>query len=164
MEAERQTAPSLLEQLLAARLEDHLRNVFGLLALTHDSAPHVVRLPQPHRSARSDLRGHTLEYLDNALAGEIRRHVFAVIGDAPLAEKLAEAERQYDIHVKSRSETLQRLLGTSSTVTSDDSFFVAAALHQVFSDRIQKSLQRGLEELHELSPTPSSVKQPSGSG
>jgi AAA family ATP:ADP antiporter len=137
--------PSLLEQLLAARLEEHLHNVFGLLALTHDSR-HTWSAYRSITVGRADLRGHTLEYLDNALGGEIRRHVFAVIGDAPLAEKLAEAERQYNIHIKSKSETLQRLLRTQLDGTSDDSFLVAAALHQVFSDRIQ-SLYKEVSKL-----------------
>jgi AAA family ATP:ADP antiporter len=143
--------PSLLEQLLAARLEEHLRNVFGLLALTHDPG-HTWSAFRSITVGRADLRGHTLEYLDNALSGEIRRHVFAVIGDAPLAEKLADAERQYGIRVKSKPATLRRLLKTRLDGTTDDSYLVAAALHLVFSDKIQ-DLQGGVAELQD-SPDP----------
>jgi HEAT repeat protein len=138
-------SPSLLEQLLAARLEEHLRNVFGLLALIHDPS-HTWSAYRSLTVGRAALRGHTLEYLDNVLDGEIRRHVFAVIGDSPLTEKLADAERLYAIRIKSKAETLQRLLNTRLDGTSDDSFLVVAALHLVFSDRI-RSLHRGVAEL-----------------
>jgi AAA family ATP:ADP antiporter len=139
--------PSLLEQLLAARLEDHLRNLFGLLALTHDPR-HTWSAYRTITGAKSTLHGHTLEYLDNALEGEIRGHVFAVIGDAPLSERLSEATRLYGIRTGRRKETLNRILGMRLDGRSDDSFFVAAALHLVFSDRIQ-DLYGQVEELQD---------------
>ncbi|MDH3254703.1 MAG: HEAT repeat domain-containing protein [Acidobacteriota bacterium] len=144
-------APSLLEELLASRLDDHARNIFGLLALIHHPG-HIWSAYRSLTGSRAELRGHTLEYLDNTLSAEIRHHVFAAIGDAPLAEKLAEAKRLYGVSVATRPDTLKRLLGIELKGSSDEAFLVVAALYLVHSDKITH-LYRAAEELRH-SPDP----------
>jgi AAA family ATP:ADP antiporter len=128
--------PGLLEQLLAGRLRDHLHNIFGLLALTHDSQ-HIWSAYRTISGERSDLRGHSLEYLENTLDADVRGHVFAAIGDLPLPEKLSEAERLYGVRVEPRNETIARIMRLQLDGASDDSFLVAAAVYTVLTDRIE---------------------------
>jgi hypothetical protein len=97
--------PELVEQLLAERLEEHLGNLFGLLAVHHPAAPmrgaHLSLV-----SGQPRLRSHALEYLDNALAGEERRWAFAVIDDCPVDEKLRRLEKLFGARPLGRARTL----------------------------------------------------------
>jgi len=145
--AETASPPALLEQLLAARLRDHLRNLFGLLALTHDPS-HMWSAYRTISGEQANLRGHSLEYLDNTLTGEIRTHVFAAIGDLPLAQKLAEAAERYGIRVETRQQTLARLMEASLDGTSDESFVVVTAVYAVYTDRLEP-LYPAIEALRE---------------
>ncbi|HVS01495.1 MAG TPA: Npt1/Npt2 family nucleotide transporter, partial [Thermoanaerobaculia bacterium] len=97
--------PELVEQLLAERLEEHLGNLFGLLAVHHPAAP----MRGAHRSlvsGQARLRSHALEYLDNTLAGEERRWTFAVIDDCPVDEKLRRLEKLFGARPLGRARTL----------------------------------------------------------
>ena len=78
----------LLTQMLAERLEQHLKTLFGLLALLYPPQD-VWAAYHGLLSGGASLRAHALEYLDNTLSGSVRRNVFAVIHDMTPDEKVA---------------------------------------------------------------------------
>ena len=120
----------LLEQLLAERMEDHLENLFGLLALLHPPA-HVWGAYYSLVSPESRRRGHALEYLDNTLAGEVRRDVFAVIDDQPFADKLVRARALFDLEPEPKVETLRRMIRAGADGGSEATYLACASLYTV---------------------------------
>lgn len=132
--------PTLLDQLLQEQTEAHLRNVFGLLTLLHD-ADQIWSAYRSLTSGQKMLRARALEFLDNTLVALAKRHVFAVIDDCPLSDKLERAERQYGIAVESKPETLRRFLVAAGETDTDSGALAAAALYAVHQERV-----RGLED------------------
>ncbi len=129
--------PGLVERLLAERAEDHLWNLFGLLALLY-GPEHVWAA---YRSLVGDLskgRAHALEYLENSLSAELQRLVAPVIDDRPIGEKLLAAGRQFDIRVRTRVETLQALLAVKEESRADQLGLRAAALYSVYTDGVSE--------------------------
>lgn len=133
--------PNLVERLLAERLERHLQNLFGLLAVSHPPRD-VWAAYRSLTSGQAALRNHALEYLDNTLGGEVRRHVFAAIGDQPLEEKLHLAERHYGVVALSRVQTLGAFLVEPAEGESDENHLTLAALYTVHMDRVSELYSR----------------------
>ena len=128
-------SPSLLRRLLEERLEGHLQNVFGLLALLYEPRP----IWAAHRSltaSDSATRGHALEYLDNTLTGDLRQMVFAAIEAQPLADKLERARRLFGVRRRTREEVVERHLEGSAATDADAGFLTAAALDGICSERL----------------------------
>jgi ATP/ADP translocase/HEAT repeat protein len=126
---------NLLAQMLAERMEDHLRTLFGLLALLYP--PHDVWAA--HRSLLSGkrmLRAHALEYLENRLSGSVRRRVFAVIGDVAVNEKLRTAARELGIERPSLGEVVERLLDEGRNGDADARALSVAALYTVHTEQL----------------------------
>lgn len=129
-------APTLLDQLLAERMEESVTNLFGLLA---------VLLPArdvwaAHRSLASNepgLRSHALEYLDNKTSGPVREHLMAVIDDTPVDEKMRRAAKLFGITAAVRVETLRRLLIPGAVTGDSEAMFQVAALYEVYSQRVE---------------------------
>lgn len=124
---------SLLQDLLRERLEDRLRNLFGLLAILHRpedawAAHRALTVGAP------TLVGQALEYLDNVLTGEVRRHVFAVIGDRPLDDKLEEGHRLYGAPRLARHDALRLFLERAAADGGAD--VGLAALYYVHTERV----------------------------
>jgi hypothetical protein len=133
--------PGLLDRLLAERMEDHLQNVFGLLSLLHP--PRDVRAA--HRSLLGAAsRSHALEYLDNVLSGEIRRLVFAAVGDLTLEDRFRTASRMFGIERGTRLETLCAIL-SGSPDGEQASSLQGAALYAVYVERITELYPRVAE-------------------
>ncbi|HSF13951.1 MAG TPA: Npt1/Npt2 family nucleotide transporter [Vicinamibacteria bacterium] len=131
---------NLLAQMLAERMEEHLENLFGLLALLYQ--PQDVWAA--YRSLLSDvrrLRTNSLEYLENTLSGPLRHNVFAVIGDLPIEQKLRMAARDFGIDVAPLADTLRRLLDEGQNGDADARALSVAALYAVH-----------VEELSDLHP------------
>ncbi|RMH15313.1 MAG: MFS transporter [Acidobacteria bacterium] len=127
----------LLERLLAGRMRDHLRNVFGLLALLHP--PRDVRAAwRGLCSAEPRLRAHALEYLDNLLAGDHRRLIFAAIDELPMDERLRRAGRYFAVAPASRGDTLRRLATRRPADDADAVWITAAALCYVHDRRLRE--------------------------
>jgi HEAT repeat protein len=127
--------PHLLERLLIERSEDHVSNMFSLLAAIFP--PKDVRAA--HTSVTSDqskLRSHALEYLDNTLSGEVRSTVFAAIGDQPLQKKLDTAAGSFGIAPSDEVQTLEKWLTADPTSHSDASNMVIAAIYSIYSEQI----------------------------
>ncbi|MGH9390305.1 MAG: HEAT repeat domain-containing protein, partial [Vicinamibacteria bacterium] len=126
---------NLLAQMLAERMDDHLRSLFGLLALLYP--PHDVWAA--HRSLLSGkriLRTHALEYLENRLNGAVRRKVFAVIGDVTVKEKLRVASREFGVQRLSLEEAVARLLDEGRNGDADARALSVAALYTVYTDQL----------------------------
>jgi hypothetical protein len=127
-------------------------NLFGLLQLVE--APEDVRAAQ--RSLLSNqprLRARALEYLDNTLAGAVRRDVFAVIDDAPPEDKLRRAEQYFGIVVQTPEATIERLIRVEPTEDPSAIGIVLAALHCVWSEGMT-SLVPVVSEIAETSNDP----------
>jgi ATP/ADP translocase/HEAT repeat protein len=116
--------PTLLEQLLADRMADRVKHLLALLELIH--APRDIRAARRGLlSGRAAARNLALEYLDNKLAGEVRRH-----------EKLHRAERLFGITVQPQQETLQELALNGDAGDPDRPVLAAAVLHAIYAKRI----------------------------
>lgn len=127
--------PTLLDQLLEERAAYSLRNLFGLLTLLYGGEqiwPAYLSLV----SEKKMLRARALEFLDNTLAAEVRRDVFAAIDDCPRAEKLERAHKQYGILVRSKREVLGGFLEPKIQGDSDDTALAAAALYAAHQEQV----------------------------
>ncbi len=144
--------PTLVERLLAERLEGHLRNLFGLMAVMYPPRD-VWAAYRSLLSRQPALRTHALEYLDNALSGEVRRIVFAVIGDQTLEEKLHEAERQFGAVARPKVATLEQLLTDADANESDEHHLTLATLYTIHSERVTE-LYGSVEDLVGNAPDP----------
>ena len=122
--------PHLLERLLTDRVDDHTSNIFRLLGLIHPQRD-IRAAYQGLLSNRPERRAQALEYLDNLLAGEVRRAVFAVIDDLPLRERLKLAKRIFDLSPASVADTLRRLASVRPPGDVDAAWVTAAALHYI---------------------------------
>ncbi len=127
---------SLLVQMICERLEDHLKTMFGLLSLLIPAADAWAAY-RSLVSGDAHERAHALEYLDNTLAGTLRRAVFAVIDDAPLAMKLERAERTLALRRVSRVEAVERLLDDGMEGDDDARALAVAGLYTLYSERME---------------------------
>lgn len=128
--------PSLLEQLLAERLGDSLRNVFGLLAFLYE--PNAIW--SAHRSLMSEraiLRTHAVEYLDNVIAPAFRRVVLPMIDDIPIDGRLAAGKKLFGIQSQSKVELLSSVISTCFDKDDEIAAWTAAALYEVYTGRIE---------------------------
>jgi hypothetical protein len=132
--------PELLDRLLAERLEEHLRNIFGLLSLIHRPAD----IWAAHRTlaGRNEApNSHALEYLDNTLSGETRRVVLSAIGDSRVEEKIQVARRSFGIEARTKVEALARMLDVTEA-DGDSANLASAALYAVYTNRISELFPR----------------------
>jgi ATP:ADP antiporter, AAA family len=120
--------PELVEQLLAERLEAHLENLLGLLAVHHPQGP-IQGVRRGVMSGEPRLRGHALEYLDNALSGAERRWVFAVIDDLPLDARLERLSRMFALAPRPRTSTLASILESAAGAGPEGRDLGMAALY-----------------------------------
>ena len=140
--------PSLLDRLLKERLEDHLQNLFGLLALIFP-AKDVWAAYQSLISGQAKLRAHALEYLENTLEGDLRRSVFAAIDDSTIHEKLDRAEKMFGVSVGSRGQALGEILSTHVDEREESANLVVAALYFIYTDGVSglgKKIKKLIEE------------------
>lgn len=142
--------PSLLESLLAERMEQCASSLFELLTLLYPArdirAAEATLLQGP-----AALKGHSLEYLDNTLEGVVKRDTLLVVGDDPLAEKMRRAEGLFGVRATSRVEALETLLSHSGE--GDRSKLVTGALYTVHAERVSELFPRS-EQLAEESSDP----------
>lgn len=133
--------PSLVERLYAERLDRSLENLFGLLAITNPPRDTWAAY-RTLTSGPAALRNHALEYLDNTLAGEVRKRVLAVIDDRPLEDKLQLATRQFGAVSRSKVATLEQLLTGSQVEAAAENHLILAALYTIHVDRIAELYPR----------------------
>ena len=124
---------TLLEGLLAERAAGHRTNIFMLLGLIYDQRPMGDALRSLQQSS---LRAHAIEFLDCTLLGEDKATVLAALGDAPLADKLTRAERQFGIARGSKIATVLKHLSPHDERTTDAPFLAVGALHAVSTEKL----------------------------
>ena len=129
--------PLLLERMLADRFGNSVEIIFGLLALVHPLAD-VRAAHEGLKSGDKALQSHALEYLDNALSGEVHRCVFSVIGDMPLEEKLQSAESRFDLAVQPAEDVLRRLVMASWTDEEHATWLGMAAIHAIYNSQLSE--------------------------
>jgi len=129
--------PDLVERLLGERADEHLRNIFGLVAALQPPRD-VWAAHRSLTSGTAGLRSHALEYLDNTLSGEVRRSVFAVIDDQPLDEKLHVAEKHFGVSSGTKVATLDKMLAEPVSGDSEECHLTLAALYAVHQGRIEE--------------------------
>ncbi|HZI64350.1 MAG TPA: Npt1/Npt2 family nucleotide transporter [Thermoanaerobaculia bacterium] len=135
--AREDSEPSLLERFLAEGMEDHLRNLFGLLAALHP-AKHVWASYRALVGGDTAARPRALEFLDNTLQGEVRKQVFAVIDDLPLAEKLLRARKLFEVQTGSRDAAAGKWLAEAveDGGGAEACWPALAAVYAVYSERL----------------------------
>jgi HEAT repeat protein/CRP-like cAMP-binding protein len=116
------------DALLARALtEKHARatnRVFQLLGLIHP--PHdiaAVRATLAHSDGR--LRAGAIEYLDNLLKGDVRRHVLLLVEDMPVGERVRRGNTLFKTRVRDVEDTLAQLVHDEQATIS------AAAIHLI---------------------------------
>ena len=122
--------PLLLQKMFADRMRGNVDNVFGLLSLVHPGTD-VRAAAISLISDDPRLRSHALEYLDNALQGEVRNAVFSVIGDLPLDDKLEHARAEFELSVQPADDVLRRLVLASATRDETAHWLGSAAIHAI---------------------------------
>lgn len=127
-----QETPTLLQQILAERMRERLVNLFGLVALL-SPLDHIRASLKGLLARKPSVRSHAIEYLDNALSGEVHRHVMCVINDAPVLDKLNTAGRLFGIMVRSQNETFQRVATAERGIGT--TALTAAAVHAIYAAR-----------------------------
>jgi AAA family ATP:ADP antiporter len=126
--------PTLLEKLLAERMADCIRNVFGLLALLHDR----VQILDAHRSIISGnaaLHMNAIEFLDNVLNGPEKRAIMAAIDEQSVDERVQRARKLFGFAVLNRLDVLAELIDQCDGNDGEASAWGAAALYEVYSSR-----------------------------
>jgi hypothetical protein len=137
--------PTLLDQLLAERASDSLRNLFGLLALLYGGDqmwPAYVSLT----SGNKLLQARSLEFLDNTLESQIKQEILGVIDDSPFAEKLQRGAREYGLRVVAKADLLDTFLRPEGEPESDTAALAAAALYAVHQERVP-GLENGIRRV-----------------
>jgi AAA family ATP:ADP antiporter len=129
-----QAAPSLLQSLLAERLEDRVRNLFGLLSLLYPERD-VWAAYRGLAGGEPGMASRALEYLDNLLTGDVRRDVFAVVGDLPLPDKLQAGRKLFGVALPQRLEALAAMLTTRDGADARD--IAVSALYLVHTERLE---------------------------
>jgi AAA family ATP:ADP antiporter len=131
------------DSLLArALVEKHRRangRIFRLLGMLHspdDIA--AVRNALSHSDPR--LRSGAIEYLDNLLAGEVRRRVMMLVEELPEAERVRRGNAIFKTRVRDVEDTLAQLV-------HDDEEVIAAAAIQVVERRELWTLAGDLEHV-----------------
>jgi ATP/ADP translocase/HEAT repeat protein/CRP-like cAMP-binding protein len=133
------------QSLLARALEEKHRRargrIFRLLGMLHppdDIA--AVRTTLGQADAR--LRAGALEYLDNLLAGDVRRRVMLLLEEMPEEERIRRGNTLFKTRVRDVEDTLAQLV-------HDDEEVIAAAAIQVVEQRGMWSLADDLEHVLE---------------
>ena len=129
---------SLLVGALNDKLGRTLDRVYGLLGLLYpwkDIA--AARYSLERGDARR--RAAALEYLDNTLTGLVRRRVMLILDDAPLADKVRQANSVLKSRPRDVTDTLAQL------IHEEDDVIAAAAIDFVGRWRLLRALADDLD-------------------
>jgi AAA family ATP:ADP antiporter len=112
---------SLLDRALEERRERSVDRVYRLLGLIYPWRDVAVA----RRGMAGDARARAAEYLDNLLAGPLRRWLMPLLEEATLEERAAKANALLRTRVRDVEDTLAQL------VHDEDEVLAAAAIHRV---------------------------------
>lgn len=114
----------LLARALTEKHERAVNRCFRLLSLVHDPGGiHAVQMTLKRGDARA--RSSAFEYLDNLLAGPVRRRVMMLVEDMPEDERIRRGNVLYKTRVRDVEDTVVQL------VHDEDQVIAAAAIHFV---------------------------------
>jgi hypothetical protein len=114
---------SLLDRALEERRERSVDRVYRLLGLIFPWRDVAVARRGMEGDARVQARA--AEYLDNMLAGPLRRWLMPLLEDAPLEEKAGKANKLLRTRVRDPEDTLAQL------IHDEEEALAAAAIHRV---------------------------------
>ena len=127
--------PGLLEKLLAERMDEHLHNIFGLLAGLYPPKD-IWAAYRSLLSEQAALRNTALEYLDNTIGSALRAKVAPMLDNTPLAEKLQYAKGIGVEPPRSKTELLRHLLSSDEDGDATESGLRVSAMYHVYTEQI----------------------------
>jgi ATP/ADP translocase/HEAT repeat protein/CRP-like cAMP-binding protein len=130
-------ADALLGRALMEKQERAVGRIFRLLALIYPPAD-VSAVFKALRSQDARLRSGAMEYLDNLLAGEIKRRVMLLVEDMPTADRVRRGNVMFKTRTRDVEDTLAQLV-------HDDDQVIAAAAIQLVEQRQLWTLADDLE-------------------
>ncbi len=108
---------SLLVRALDDKLDRTLDRVYRLLGLIHPWRD-IAAVRRSLREGDARVRARGIEYLDNLLAGAIRRRVMPIVEDLPLADKVRVANDVLRSSPRDLDDTLAQLVHEADPVVS----------------------------------------------
>lgn len=133
---------SLLSRALEEKLQRTLDRIYRLLGLIYPWKDIVsARWAIEHGSAR--LRASAVEYLDNVLAGPLRKRLMPFVEDTPVQEKGMRAETLLTSPACTAEESLTRLLGDEDpVVAAATAHFIVETQRWALADHVRAVLAR----------------------
>ncbi len=111
----------LLNRALEERLEDNLERIFRLLALVYPAKDiHIAY--QAIISSQSHVGANAIEFLDNILDPDLKKHIIPIVDRSPTLEKIDEKINR-NLHQSFELEAFKRIL------QSDDNWLKACVLY-----------------------------------
>jgi ATP:ADP antiporter, AAA family len=117
-------ASTLVVRALREKQQRSVDRIYRLLGLLH-SADDIAAVRVALTSTDSRLRAGALEYLDNLIAGEIRRRVMLLIEDMPADERVRRGNVMFKTRPRDLDDTIAQL------IHDDDQVLAATAIHLV---------------------------------
>lgn len=128
-------APGLLEKLLAERMDEHLSNTFGLLAVLYPPRD-IWAAYRSLLSGQAVLRNNALEYIDNTLSVSLRQVISPMLDNQPLEDKVRYAEQIVGEEAAGKSALLHELLTATHGGQGDTAAIQVAAMYHVYTERL----------------------------
>jgi ATP/ADP translocase/HEAT repeat protein/CRP-like cAMP-binding protein len=115
---------ALLSRALTEKHTRAMNRIFHLLGLIHPPGDiAAVRATLEHSEGR--VRSGAIEFLDNLLKGDVRRHVLMLVDDMPAAERVRRGNTLFKTRVRDVEDTLAQL------VHDEQATIAAAAIHLI---------------------------------
>ncbi len=130
-------ANSVLAQALIEKHQRVLSRIFRLLGLLY-TPEDISAVQVALRSADSRLRSGAMEYLDNLLAGDLRRRVMILVEEMPSGERV----RRGNVLFKTRARDVE---DTMAQLVHDEDQIIAAGAIQLVEQRQMWTLAGDLE-------------------
>ena len=117
IEVAKRPAGEVLVRALAEKEARGVDRIFRLIGLVHSSTDIVAaRWVLEHGDSRA--RARSLEFLDNTLAGAMRKRLMPVLEDAPIEEKVRKANVMLRTRQRNEEETLLELINDDDPVVA----------------------------------------------
>ena len=117
VEVVKRPANEVLVRALAEKESRGVDRIFRLLGLVYSSADiAAARWALEHGDSRA--RARSLEFLDNTLAGAVRKRLMPVLEDAPIEDKVRKANIMLRTRRRNEEETLLELINDDDPVVA----------------------------------------------
>ena len=132
-------AGSLLAKSLTEKHQRRLGRTFQLLGLINTPTD-IAAVRHSLQDSDPKVRSRGLEYLDNLLAGDVRKRVMILVEDMPEEERIRKGNVMYRTRVRDVEDTVAQLL-------HDEDESIAAAAVMLVEERAMWSLADDLEHV-----------------